>query len=433
MATCPVCGTEIEAWASYCPSCDTPLEWESAPTDQGGTDEEKYYDDWYYPPGPRKSRPTCLILGGLVAALFVCACICCFGLFIVDAYLPEIEALLVAEATATPAPAAPPYEQIRSQMQAMTEAQWKQYAEELKGATAVNWTGWIEDVNQKALGGYELWVDMDSPDELLSVQDVQFDIPEDLALQLQKDQKVTFSGRIDSVMNILGSCSVTLEDVTVTPLEDPPQAPPDTSQPQIQFEAGSYTSYRDSAGMLHFVGEVVNNSDIPAERVQIALSLLDDQGNVLVAESANLAELHVALARGKYPFRFMIDELGSDKQWATVKIQVQAQPYTEGGILPYHLELRAENVTGQPAQSEYDTFSLSGMVVNFGQKPVSNAHVVAVAYNGEGKVIDVGDAYAQLEEIAPGNSAPFQLDFGSIRDAPASYEIFVQGWLVQSQ
>jgi hypothetical protein len=54
------------------------------------------------------------------------------------------------------------------------------------------------------------------------VQDVQFDIPEELALQLEKDQQVTFSGTIVSVMNILGSCQVTLKDASVSPPETPP-------------------------------------------------------------------------------------------------------------------------------------------------------------------------------------------------------------------
>jgi hypothetical protein len=47
------------------------------------------------------------------------------------------------------------------------------------------------------------------------VPDITFDVPENQALQLRKDDRVTFSGTIDSVTNILGSCQIRLSDATV--------------------------------------------------------------------------------------------------------------------------------------------------------------------------------------------------------------------------
>jgi len=96
----------------------------------------------------------------------------------------------------------------------MTEAQWKAYLPTLKGMLVENWTGWVEEVNVVG-GGYELWVDMDSPDTLFSVQDIYFPVPNDIALELQKGEQVTFSGRIKSVTEFLGSVSLHLEDVTL--------------------------------------------------------------------------------------------------------------------------------------------------------------------------------------------------------------------------
>lgn len=115
--------------------------------------------------------------------------------------------------TSTPAPMAPPYNEIRSTVEGMTEAQWKAYLPTLEGNIVANWSGWVEDVDVKLFGDYELWVDMDSPDELFSIQDVTFIIPEDVALELQKDQKVTFSGVIDRASNVLGSVQIDLLDV----------------------------------------------------------------------------------------------------------------------------------------------------------------------------------------------------------------------------
>lgn len=118
--------------------------------------------------------------------------------------------------TLTPELPAPPFKEIRSEMEIMTDAQWMKYTEQLKGTRVANWTGWIEDVNEKTFGGYELWIDMDSPDAVLSLYEISFDIPEDLALGFRKDQAVTFSGRIESIRKgIFGECRIQLVNATV--------------------------------------------------------------------------------------------------------------------------------------------------------------------------------------------------------------------------
>jgi len=106
------------------------------------------------------------------------------------------------------------YRYIRWTMKAMTEAQWKAYARSLQGQK-VTWSGWVEDVNEKFFGGYELWVDMDPPTDEFSVQDVTFDISADLAMKLQKDQVVKFEGVIESALDVLGACSISLKDARV--------------------------------------------------------------------------------------------------------------------------------------------------------------------------------------------------------------------------
>ena len=86
----------------------------------------------------------------------------------------------------------------------MTEAQWNHYVDQIVGTWVTNWTGWIDDVNEKTFGGYELWIDMDPPDEVLSVYDVTFDISDEVALQVTKDNPIAFSGKITAVTDISG-------------------------------------------------------------------------------------------------------------------------------------------------------------------------------------------------------------------------------------
>lgn len=93
----------------------------------------------------------------------------------------------------------------------MTDAQWNPYAKGLKGRLLTG-QGWITEVNEKLFGGYELWLDMDDPEQNpLSVQDVSFDIPKDNALGLNKGEQVQFTGYIKVASNLGGiTCSVQL-------------------------------------------------------------------------------------------------------------------------------------------------------------------------------------------------------------------------------
>ena len=106
------------------------------------------------------------------------------------------------------------FEDIRYTMLNTTEAKFKALARDLEGQH-VRWTGWVKEVNEKMFGGYELWIDMDDPDEVISVQDVTFPISEKLAMEFDLEDEVTFEGDISSVMYILGSCQVYLKNVEV--------------------------------------------------------------------------------------------------------------------------------------------------------------------------------------------------------------------------
>lgn len=114
-----------------------------------------------------------------------------------------------------PAPTLVPFEELRATVAGMTEAQWKAWLPTLRGSQVEGWQGWVADVDQKLSGRYELWVDMDPPGEALSTVDLYLDIPDDLALTLNKKQPVAITGTVESVSEFLGSVSVGLADATV--------------------------------------------------------------------------------------------------------------------------------------------------------------------------------------------------------------------------
>ncbi len=117
----------------------------------------------------------------------------------------------------TPAPRPTPtknlssiqFAHIRDKHDTSTAVQWSDYRDKLAGVR-VQWSGWVAEV--KASG--EVWVDMDSPDAF-SIQDVYFRIPQEDARKYNKGQKITFTGEIDVVTDVLGRVAVHLKDVTI--------------------------------------------------------------------------------------------------------------------------------------------------------------------------------------------------------------------------
>jgi hypothetical protein len=212
---------------------------------------------------------------------------------------------------------------------------------------------------------------------------------------------------------------VSTESSSVFPVaSNTPVEPKSTStpEPQIDLQMGNYTSYTDSIGSLWFVGEILNKGNASAESVDIALSLLDSNGNVVGVGTDMLSYVP---ANGKFPFKILVND--APKEWKDVKIQIQGSP--SGGFLSPYVDFKTDKVTGQP--STYGTYGLTGTVINIGEKTATLVHIVAVAYDKDGKVVDVADTFSALTDIAPGGDSPFSIDFLNLTDTPASYELFV--------
>lgn len=105
------------------------------------------------------------------------------------------------------------FEEMRENYNSMTQVQWEQYSQKLRGRK-VEWCGWVEDVERKYLGRCELQVDMDSP-KSWGVQEVFFDVSENLAMKLNKDQFICFHGTIESVGKTIFTLYIMLKDVSV--------------------------------------------------------------------------------------------------------------------------------------------------------------------------------------------------------------------------
>ncbi|MBF0224634.1 MAG: hypothetical protein HQK76_04180 [Desulfobacterales bacterium] len=106
---------------------------------------------------------------------------------------------------------------IRTRTSSMTEAQYDIYTKKLTDKKVYEWTGWVCEVKKRFLFGYKIWVDMDSPNDAFNVQekDICFEVPEEISVKLQKKQKITFSGQIESVWNKSSNIKMEITDVSI--------------------------------------------------------------------------------------------------------------------------------------------------------------------------------------------------------------------------
>jgi hypothetical protein len=118
--------------------------------------------------------------------------------------------LILVQASAVRADAAPAYEEIKVKSGSLTDAQWGEYAKALKGKS-VDWSGTVTEVHKKLFGGYEVWLDMDPPGTPLSVQDVYVPVSDSQALGINKGQSLAVRGTIKSVTRVLGKASIHLD------------------------------------------------------------------------------------------------------------------------------------------------------------------------------------------------------------------------------
>ncbi len=121
--------------------------------------------------------------------------------------------------TNTPIPSstpnlAPPFSEIAENYNRMTDAQWEAYAELLRGALALDWEGTIREVDKgEIFGGYKVIIDAGRD---TFVPEVYIDdVPEALALSLNKGARVRFSGVINYASNTFG-LTIQFDGDTVT-------------------------------------------------------------------------------------------------------------------------------------------------------------------------------------------------------------------------
>ncbi len=198
---------------------------------------------------------------------------------------------------------------------------------------------------------------------------------------------------------------------------------PTSTPTPLPFEVQGLGFYETPAGSLWCLGEVENTSGQALERVQVEVSLYDEEDKVVATESAFVA-LGIVPQGGKVPFAILF----TNPPASFAKYQAIA---LSGDPLTYlgnrYLDLA---ITEQQGDSEGHYFTVEGLIQNTGQADAQTTTVLVTVYDAHGRV--TGFREADLENApAVGESSPFQVKLLPFGGTVVTYAVQAQGTRVE--
>jgi hypothetical protein len=161
------------------------------------------------------------------------------------------------------------------------------------------------------------------------------------------------------------------------------------------------SSYVDTFGHYHVVGEVRNIGDVWFQSILISVTLKDQTGAIVDIRQASpwLQHLPPQAAIG-----FDVAELGAGKS-AMIRSYALALAFQSGPSRSASLEISGL-VT---SRNSVGWLQVQGMVMNAGVSGSDNTNVTGTFYGSDGKVVFVTFTTPTISTIQPGTSQPFTL------------------------
>jgi len=163
----------------------------------------------------------------------------------------------------------------------------------------------------------------------------------------------------------------------------------------------SSSSFTDSIGAFHVVGEVRNDTGQAIEFVNIIGTFTDSAGNFLATEDT-FTTLDVLAAGDIAPFDLLLTT-------------------PPAGISQYSLQTQWEPASDVPFQGislvgdarvSLDSIGfthIAGQVRNDGSAPAKFVQIIATFYAADGTVVGTDFTFASLDTIQPGQVSPYEL------------------------
>lgn len=163
----------------------------------------------------------------------------------------------------------------------------------------------------------------------------------------------------------------------------------------------SHTSYMDSFGYLHVVGEVQNVGDVAVKHVKIVVTFYDSS-HVVIATDSSYSELDVILPSRKSPFDILFTETAQipriDHYSLTVTLSTTVSK-------PIGIQI----LSNSSYVDRWGYLHVVGEIKNIGSIRTTYVKIIATFYDSSGNVVDCDFAYSDPDELEPGQVAPFDI------------------------
>ena len=198
-----------------------------------------------------------------------------------------------------------------------------------------------------------------------------------------------------------------------------PTLPPTGNGPKL--DVVDFTSYTRSFGGRVVVGLARNTGNALVGSAKVVASFKDGSGKIIGTASTSCSCI---LKPGDFwPFGISVPDASTG--FASVAFQTEAKVASDFDKEYYYSDYQVVEVNVVPP-SGYDGLTIVGTVKNIGSVVSEYAYVYIAVLDAAGKVVDVNSASTELDEIAPGQSSPFKVEFDKATQAPG-YKIVVYG------
>ena len=196
---------------------------------------------------------------------------------------------------------------------------------------------------------------------------------------------------------------------------------------KVEVKIENLANYRLESGATYFIGEVVNVGQTDAANIEVAISLLGENGQTLAISSGGGSGQGLPILKPTERSYFQVQVRDAPATWQEERAQVQASAPSQSVRERYTFDLQGEGVNCAPTGRSTGGLNCVGQAANGGAATAKGVQVTVAAYDGAGKLVDVGNGYAELSEIAAGQSSPFRLTLPGLKETPARIEVQVVG------
>ena len=149
---------------------------------------------------------------------------------------------------------------------------------------------------------------------------------------------------------------------------------------------------------LHIVGEIINNLEVPLNQINVYVTLLDEDGN-LIATKETSSLVNTIMPGMKSPFDLVL----TDNEVKKTKSYSFELDYKVS-----HPKNQAIDITeSELSRDNYNNLMITGTVINRGDITANTVAVIATLYDNEGNVAAVSRIHPQPDYLRANDYAFF--------------------------